>query len=227
MVVLWGADAVLLYNDAYRRMIGDKHPAALGGRAREVVPEVWEEVGPVFDRVIATGEAAEARHRALPSGRNGGTGDRWFDYALSPIRGFDGKVEGVLAIAHEVAETMEAEAERDRRAEAMRERRARAFISNLPGGAAFVVDRELRYLLADGEALQEAGMGPDDLQGKSIFEALEPELAASYEPVLRRALAGEPFSHEHERHAARTSRAACRCGTKAAWCTPCSWSPTT
>ena len=58
MVVLWGADAVLLYNDAYGRMIGDRHPAAFGGRAREVVSEVWEGVGPVFDCVMATGEAA-------------------------------------------------------------------------------------------------------------------------------------------------------------------------
>ncbi len=76
----------------------------------------------------------------------------------------------------------------------------RALAANLPGGAVFVVDRELRYLLADGEALYTAGMTPPDLEGKTIFEALEPTLALRYEPLFRRALAGEPFYHDHEAH---------------------------
>jgi PAS domain S-box-containing protein len=75
-----------------------------------------------------------------------------------------------------------------------------ALISNLPGGAAFVVDRHLRYLLAEGEALSVAGFKPGDLVGKTIFEVLPPDLAANYEPMYRKALAGEPFEHEHHAH---------------------------
>ncbi|MER3590405.1 MAG: histidine kinase, partial [Mastigocladus sp. ERB_26_1] len=45
------------------------------------------------------------------------------------------------------------------------EERSRALISNLPGGAAFVVDRDLRYLLAEGEALAIAGFKPEDFVG--------------------------------------------------------------
>lgn len=78
--------------------------------------------------------------------------------------------------------------------------RARALISNLPGGAAFVVDHNFRYLLAEGEALATAGLKPQDFVGRTIFEALPPELAASYEPMYRKALAGEPFEHEHHAH---------------------------
>lgn len=77
---------------------------------------------------------------------------------------------------------------------------SRALIANLPGGAAFVVDRDLRYLLAEGEALATAGFKPEDLVGQTIFEALPPDLAASYEPLYRQALAGEPFEHEHNAH---------------------------
>ncbi|MUL35172.1 GAF domain-containing protein [Gloeocapsopsis dulcis] len=80
------------------------------------------------------------------------------------------------------------------------EDQARALISNLPGGAAFVVDRNLRYLLAEGEALAIAGFKPEDLVGKTIFEVLPPDLAASYEVLYRQALAGEPFEHEHHAH---------------------------
>ncbi|KOP27710.1 histidine kinase [Hapalosiphon sp. MRB220] len=80
------------------------------------------------------------------------------------------------------------------------EERSRALISNLPGGAAFVVDRNLRYLLAAGEALASAGFKSEDFVGRTIFEVLPPELAASYEVNYRRALAGEIFEHEHQAH---------------------------
>ncbi|RUR72687.1 ATP-binding protein [Chlorogloeopsis fritschii PCC 9212] len=80
------------------------------------------------------------------------------------------------------------------------EERSHALISNLPGGAAFVVDRNLRYLLAEGEALAIAGFKPEDFVGHTIFEVLPPELAANYEPMYRAALAGEAFEHEHHAH---------------------------
>jgi PAS domain S-box-containing protein len=76
-----------------------------------------------------------------------------------------------------------------------------ALIENLPGGAIFVVDHHLRYLLAQGEALVTAGFQPEDFVGRTIFEVLPPELATSYEPMYRKALAGEPFEHEHHAHA--------------------------
>jgi PAS domain S-box-containing protein len=76
----------------------------------------------------------------------------------------------------------------------------RALIENLPGGAVFVVDRDLCYLLAEGEALSAAGFKPEDLVGQTIFEVLPPELAATYEVFYRKALAGESFEYEHNAH---------------------------
>ncbi|WP_013334228.1 ATP-binding protein [Gloeothece verrucosa] len=80
------------------------------------------------------------------------------------------------------------------------EARSRALISNLPGGAAFVVDQNLRYMLAEGEALETAGFKPEDFVGHTIFEVLSSELVASYEPMYRQALAGKPFEYEHSSH---------------------------
>jgi PAS domain S-box-containing protein len=76
----------------------------------------------------------------------------------------------------------------------------RTMIKNLPSGAAFVVDRNLRYLRAEGEALHTVGFKSADLVGKTIFEVLSPELAANYEVNYQRALAGETFQHEHNAH---------------------------
>lgn len=79
------------------------------------------------------------------------------------------------------------------------EQQARTLINALPGSAAFVVDRELRYTLAGGEALQIAGVRPEDFVGKKLTEALDADLISTYEPHFRGALSGLPFTHEHDR----------------------------
>ena len=78
--------------------------------------------------------------------------------------------------------------------------RYRALIANLPGAAIFEVDHDLRYQLADGQALREAGVSPADLEGKTIWEVLDANRAKTYEPLYRQALAGHPFQIEHEDH---------------------------
>ncbi|WP_375502253.1 response regulator [uncultured Nostoc sp.] len=80
------------------------------------------------------------------------------------------------------------------------ETRLRRVAANLPNGAVFIVDHELRYLLAEGEALKNAGFISEELVGKTLWEALDPDLASHYEPYFRQALAGEPFTLEHHSH---------------------------
>jgi two-component system CheB/CheR fusion protein len=92
--------------------------------------------------------------------------------------------------------------ERARAEEDLRESesRLRALVENLPGGAVFIVNQDMRYAVAQGEALATAGFKSEDLIGRTIAEAMPPELAASYESMYRKALAGETFEHEHEAH---------------------------
>ncbi|MBW4467024.1 MAG: response regulator [Pegethrix bostrychoides GSE-TBD4-15B] len=76
----------------------------------------------------------------------------------------------------------------------------RKVAAHLPNGAAFIVDHELRYLLAEGEALARAGFTSEDLVGKTLWEAIDPDLVTQYEAYYHQALAGEPFSLEHRSH---------------------------
>jgi len=46
---------LLLYNDSWSQIPGDKHPWALSRPAREVWPEIWDTIGPLFSHVMATG----------------------------------------------------------------------------------------------------------------------------------------------------------------------------
>jgi PAS domain S-box-containing protein len=71
---------------------------------------------------------------------------------------------------------------------------------DLPNGAVFIVDKDMRYLLAEGQAISGAGMTPCKLEGKRICEALGPELASQYEPYYQSALKGKSFHWEHYSH---------------------------
>ncbi|WP_274379547.1 PAS domain-containing protein [Deinococcus kurensis] len=110
--------------------------------------------------------------------------------------------EADVALAAEVAERTRVAAERAcaRQALEASERRLQALIEQLPGGAVFVVDQDLRYLLAHGEALTAAGFTPDQLMGRTVAQILPPEQAGEPEARYRVALAGQGFEHEHAAH---------------------------
>src|SRR5688572_6751076 len=46
MFVWWGDDLINLYNDAYKDIVGGKHPQALGQPASVVWREIWDQVRP-------------------------------------------------------------------------------------------------------------------------------------------------------------------------------------
>lgn len=94
-LILWGPRLLMVYNDAYTMLIGDKHPAALGSPAREVFAEIWETIGPMFDHVIRTGEATSSEDLLLTLKRRGFLEECYFTFSYSPI--FDqAGVAGVL-----------------------------------------------------------------------------------------------------------------------------------
>lgn len=69
---------------------------------------------------------------------------------------------------------------------------------NLPIGAAFLIDRDLRYVLVEGQALEGAGLSARNLVGKTAREALDPATADPYENLYRKVLGGETFVLEYQ-----------------------------
>ncbi|GGK99408.1 PAS domain S-box protein [Deinococcus radiotolerans] len=107
-----------------------------------------------------------------------------------------------VTLAVDVAERTWAAVERVRaeRARTEADDRLRRLIEHLPGGAVFVVDHDLRYLLAQGEALATAGFTPDGLVGRTVKQVLPVALVAEHEAMYRRALSGQHFEVEHAAH---------------------------
>jgi PAS domain S-box-containing protein len=52
MAVRRGPDLIMIYNDAYREILGDKHPDALGHPLREVWPEIYDRLGPLNEGIL-------------------------------------------------------------------------------------------------------------------------------------------------------------------------------
>ena len=71
-------------------------------------------------------------------------------------------------------------------------------LTDLAGGAAFVVDLSLRCLVAEGDAVRLAGLSPHALIGRPMAEVLDPLLASRLEPHSRLALDGHAFACEHD-----------------------------
>lgn len=53
MAIRWGPDFVMIYNDGYRSILGDKHPRALGLPFREVWPEVQTELLGLHESILS------------------------------------------------------------------------------------------------------------------------------------------------------------------------------
>ena len=105
LCICWGAGYTLLYNDAYRPIAGTRHPWALGRGAREVFREAWDLVGPVYDSVIARGQAVNALSDMLiPINRNNYLEEVYFAFTASPIPDDNGRVGGALTSALDTTE---------------------------------------------------------------------------------------------------------------------------
>ncbi|MFQ4146158.1 PAS domain S-box protein [Chlorogloeopsis sp. ULAP02] len=101
IAIYWGVDCLLLYNDAWRPIVGDKHPWALGRPACEVWSEIWNDIGPELARVLATGEGTFHNDELLSMHRFGYTEECFFEYTFNPIQGQGGVVEGVFNVVTE------------------------------------------------------------------------------------------------------------------------------
>jgi signal transduction histidine kinase len=98
----WGPDLTFLYNDDYARMtLGGKHPWALGKPSREVWKEIWDDIGPRIQRVLATGEATWDEALLLFLERSGYREETYHTFSYSPLSGDDGKVAGHLCVVTE------------------------------------------------------------------------------------------------------------------------------
>ncbi len=100
MIILWDTELLQFYNDAYRDIMGVKHPAGLGQPTRGCWPEVWQFNKPVYEKVLR-GETLTFEDQLFPITRYGFLEDAYFTLCYSPVRNDAGTVAGVLVTVFE------------------------------------------------------------------------------------------------------------------------------
>ncbi|MFC0204024.1 PAS domain S-box protein [Novosphingobium soli] len=109
LVLLWGQEGVMIYNDAYSRFAGGRDASLLGSNVRDG----WDEIADFNDNVMRVGLAGGTlsyRDHALTLHRNGQPERVWMDLDYSPVPGDDGEPGGVIAIVVETTEAVRARA---------------------------------------------------------------------------------------------------------------------
>jgi PAS domain S-box-containing protein len=106
LLLRWGPHYCQLYNDAYRPMLGAKHPASMGQAASECFPEIWGIIGPLIDTPFKGGSATWIDDLQVEYIRYDRLEEAHFTVAYSPVpdETVPSGIGGVLATVHEITE---------------------------------------------------------------------------------------------------------------------------
>jgi PAS domain S-box-containing protein len=92
----WGEHLIKLYNDAYKTIVGGKHPAALGQPAAVVWREIWDAIGPMLTTAMGGTEGTYVEAQLLIMERNGYPEETYYTFSYSPIPNDQGGVGGII-----------------------------------------------------------------------------------------------------------------------------------
>src|SRR5215510_2062766 len=106
LLLWWGPQYVSIYNDAYRPVLGTKHPWALGQPVSTCWSEIWHVLQPLIDTPFHGGPATWIEDLALEINRYGFVEETHFTVAYSPVPDETvlSGIGGVLATVHEISD---------------------------------------------------------------------------------------------------------------------------
>jgi PAS domain S-box-containing protein len=183
---LWcGPEFALVYNDAYRQVLGSKHPASLGRSGADIWTEVWDELGPLLEGVVSGHSSRFAEGaRFLVKREPGALAEAFFTYSMSPVRDDDGTVVAVLNVALETTESVitDRELRSARQSAEQAEARLREVFTQAPAFLAVVRGSEHVFEFAN-EAYFDL-VGRRDLIGRSVRAAMPEAVEQGFVELL-------------------------------------------
>lgn len=99
MVLTWGPDNLLFFNEAYEPILAGKKDC-LGQPFADVFREALNDVGPILAKALE-GRSSYFEDFHIPLVRNSVLSSTWWSFSYSPIRSSTGDVGGVLCVVYE------------------------------------------------------------------------------------------------------------------------------
>jgi PAS domain S-box-containing protein len=189
MLICWGSDPVLLYNDALSRLLLPRDADFQGQPIATVIPELWWQVEHVISRTLAAADLraeAPTRVRITRPAPFRPTACVFTWARIAPAAEGEG---GVLCTLRE---------ERTPWIGDEQDERFLQFMQNLPG-LAWIKDETGRYIYANEAALAAFGLAEEGLLGRVDHEIFSPETAERFRDADARALATETAIQVMER----------------------------
>ena len=191
IVMLWGGDGVMLYNDAYSGFAAARHPELLGSKVREGWPEVADFNDNVMRVVLAGGKLAY-KDQELTLHRRGYPEQVWMNLDYSPVFDESGATVGVIAIVIETTERVLAERGRE-----SAELRSSEVLEGMAEGF-LLLDGDYRVRAINAEGMRVDHRSREAILGRSLWEVWpgseESEVGRLYKQAMQDR---RPASLEH------------------------------
>jgi PAS domain S-box-containing protein len=177
IVLLWGEDGIMIYNDAYSVFAGGRHPQLLGSKVCEGWPEVAEFNANVM-RIGLAGGALAYKDQVLTLYRSGKAEQVWMNLDYSPVIDETGAPGGVIAIVVETTERVLAERRQIEATERQRQQfqQAPGFIIVMGGPdhvVEFVNNTHRRVFGSDGWEGKSIREAFPSIAGQGFYETLD------------------------------------------------------
>ncbi|MCQ4295184.1 PAS domain-containing protein [Pseudomonas stutzeri] len=186
MVVLWGETGIMIYNDAYASLAGNRHPHLLGSDVCKGWPEAAEFSANAM-RIVLAGGTLSYKDQELELHRNGRPARAWMNLDYSPVLDEQARPAGVIALVVETTERVLAERELQGQ-----QARLQQMFEQAPGLMAMLRGPEHVFEMANPAYLRV--VGEREVVGKPVREALPEVERQGFIDILDRVYrTGEAF----------------------------------
>jgi PAS domain S-box-containing protein len=188
-VLMWGRSHVMIYNDRYAEIVGAKHPGAMGSKAAETWPEIWDWNREMLEAGFR-GELRSFHDQPMTLEADGTAKDFIFDLFYTPVYEADGTIGGVLCTVVDNSSRVAME----KRIVAS-EAELRRVTDAVPMLISYV-DRQHVYQFANAAYEDWFGLKLSDVVGHKIVDVIGEKAYESRRHDIDRALKGEVISAE-------------------------------
>ncbi|WP_421591318.1 PAS domain-containing protein [Shinella sp. M27] len=188
-VLMWGPKHVMLYNDAYREIAGDRHPMAMGSPVAIAFPDVWDWNRPILETGLK-GETTFHRDQPIVFERPDGPQTMFLDLFYTPVYDAGGDVGGVMCTIVDNSARISLETKL-----AAREAEMRRVTDAVPMLVSYV-DRDHIYRFANAAYRDWFAVDPATMIGRHVKEMIGDAAYQDRRASIDRGLSGEAFTSE-------------------------------